>query len=294
MKNLKRIIVISLIGLFILIAGIVFITTQASDTTLEFKVIDKVSKGWVWDCTITFKNPIAAQNRIIRSYYQTNKGAGILKFTNLQPGTWTMELSAPHYAPVTREITIQGGQNILKDPIEMTGLEIQGLEKFFLFPKYDQENNQINIELRPAKKNDLDKWEAIVNHPTLDILMGCRIHIQIKDGVFVKKPTSQGADRGEQLFNGKLEWQWDASAENIYRYSAILQGTKIKNHISPYRVYDFIILVPIPGKITNPELNNIMNEALSLDEDDVPAFLSQHEEKLTYYIDVSWNVPALQ
>ena len=66
MKRRKLIIA----SLIVIVLGAVALALYAAitpfNTTLEFQVIDVVSKNWVWDATIKL------QNRTIRSFYQSD------------------------------------------------------------------------------------------------------------------------------------------------------------------------------------------------------------------------------
>ena len=50
---------------------------------------------------------------------------------------------------------------------------------------------------------------VILNHPCMDLWIGCRVSVQVKDGVPVREETPSGSSRGKELFRGEVPWKWD-------------------------------------------------------------------------------------
>ncbi len=260
----------------------VFISMNPRDTTLEFQVRDTVSKGWVWDSTITL------QNRTIRGYYQTDRGLIKYRFTHLQPGEYQMKISAPSYETVSIPVNLKKGGNILEKPIDMLAYEIPGLQKFIIFEKY--EGTDIVLEIRPVGIDG----KAILNHPCMDLQVAAMVSVQTKNGLPVQEETEQGSQRGEILFQGKIDWIWDALPETYFRYSSRIPGSKIKVNSDPYLVIDYLILIPDPRKITEIELDDILNQTSQFEElEDLQTFLQTNaKDRFQYYFFTSWNVPG--
>ena len=183
-----------ILSITIIIGLVILFTTIKFDTTLEFQVIDAVSKNWVWDLTVTF------QDRYIRGYYQSNKDPKIFTFTDITPGDWTLELEAPHYEPITVPVHINSEKNRIKEPVEMVGYEIPGLSEIFVFKEW--KDGELILNPRPIDAQGL----GIGTHPCLDMWFGLRISVQVKGGIFVQEPVEKGSERGEELFRGKCEW----------------------------------------------------------------------------------------
>ena len=194
---------------------VVYVATNPVDTTLEFVVRDAVSENWVWDATFRL------QGRVIRSHFQSDQGPSPQIFTRLLPGEAMLEIDAPSYATQTIPVALRRGENRLADPIDLVGLEIADLERWVVVEERVGEG--IALQLRPVS----DAGPAVVNHPTLDLWIGARISVQIQDGVPVQEATEAGAERGEELYRGVLQWEWDATPETVFRYSSSIPVSRI-------------------------------------------------------------------
>jgi hypothetical protein len=249
-------------------------------TTLEFRIQDRVSKGWVWNAAMTL------QNRTIRGFFQKDGGLRDYRFTHLKPGDWMLEVTAPSYEPVNIPVTLKSDQNSIEDPIQMTGLEIPGLSHFIVFEEFV--GKDILCELRPVGIDG----EAVLNHPCLDLWIGAKISVQISNGAPVQTETSkESSARGTELFSGKIEWEWNTLPETVFRYIARIDGSTIQDHAAPFRVIDYLIVVPNPKKINPEKLDNIVSEAWhEKDIKRLTTYLDGYSELFTYYIYTSWNV----
>jgi hypothetical protein len=224
---------------------------SCSDTTLLFQVQDSVSGGWVWDVTAHL------QGRSLTSYYQTDAGPIAQKLSHLKPGPAPLSLSAPGYQPVTVPLTLRGGKNRLQAPIAMVGREIPGLAGFSIFET--AENGDFGLQLRPLDA----AGKAIINHPCIDLWVGCVVSEQVSGGVPVRAEGFAGAARGETLFRGIVPWTWDAKPESLFRYVARISSADMAAAASLYRVIDYLIVVPDPLKITRAEVQTILAGAWS-------------------------------
>ena len=279
MKKKAVLIPVSIVVILGVIALGVYLSTTQFDTTLEFQFQDAVSKNWVWDSTIKF------QNRLIRGFFQSDAGPIVYRFTRLEPGEVQLEISAPSYEPVSIPVTLKKGQNKLEEPIELVGYEIPELDHFIIFE--EASGGDIVLEIRPVGTDG----RAVLNHPCMDMWIGCRVSTQMKAGLYVHSPTDEGSVRGEELFQGRIEWEWDPYPETSFRYSARIPGVRIKNTQAPFWVIDYLIILPDPRKISKAELDKLMKEAWNItDPDELTAFLDSRADKLKFFIDTSWNV----
>jgi len=280
---MKKIIWFSfIIGFFILMALVVYLRMVSFETTLYFQVRDAASGAWVWDFTA------GLQNRALRGYYQSDQGLTEYHFTKLKPGDWEMSVTAPSYEAQKVAVHLKRGKNVIPEPVDMRGYEIRDLQRFYVFT--DIEGRDIVVELRPV--NSLGK--AILNHPCLDIWIGCRVSVQMKDGVYVSEPTEEGSTYGEELYRGNIPWEWDPSPSTTFRYRARIRASDIMEHKAPYRVIDYLIIVPDPRIIDSTGIHEIINSKVdSLDFEKLNLFLDRYKDRLKYYTYHTWNVPKI-
>jgi hypothetical protein len=251
--------------------------------TLEFTVRDAVSRRWVWGAVMR------AQERTIVGFFQTDAGLKTYRFTRLSPGPTTLTIDAPGYRPVAVPLSLHRGVNRRGEPIDMVGLGIPDLSKIFVFEKL--EGRDIVAQLRPVSGSG----GAIINHPAMDLWVGCRVSVQVKGGAPVIEETEEGSVHGRELFRGQIPWTWDPAPETQFRYSARIPGTGIADDPSNYRVIDYLIVQPDPLKITHAELADLMTRIYAItDPEAMIAALDAEKSRLRYFVDVSWNVRARQ
>ncbi|MGQ9615884.1 MAG: carboxypeptidase-like regulatory domain-containing protein [Spirochaetota bacterium] len=250
------------------------------ETTLEFMVRDAVSKAWVWDASFRL------QGRIIKAYYQSDRGPVPFVFSGLKPGKAELKISAPGYVPVTIPVELKRGKNRVDEPIDLVGYEIPGLSRFIIFEK--REGNDFLLEIRPVSR----EGNAVMNHPCLDLWIGVRITVQMKDGLPVSVPVERGSTRGDELYRGKIDWTFDPLPETIFRYSSRIYGSLIKPSGYPYWVIDYLIVVPDPRKVNPHEVQKIMEKAFALPPETIDKYLEPYSKLgvLTPYYFTSWNV----
>jgi hypothetical protein len=282
MKNRSTFAIVCSVAVFLLGALAVFLVVWLStDTTFEFRVQDAVSKKWVWDLTAQL------QGREIRAFYQSDAAPSLLRLSHLKPGRATIALAAPAYKPASISLVLRRGANFLKAPVDMIGLEIPNLSRFVLFESLD--GSDIVTQIRPVGTDG----KVILNHPCMNLWIGCQVYVQTKRGVPVLEDTESGSERGEELFRGPIPWQWDSAPETVFRYSARIPGVEIKDHPSLYRVIDYLIVVPDPNKIGRKELEALMSRLFELSD---PATLTKALDavkgRLRYFMNTSWNVKA--
>jgi hypothetical protein len=280
MKWKKALVPLAIVIVLAIVAVAVYLVMNPVDTTLEFEVRDAVSKAWVYDASLRL------EGRLIRSYFQSDQGVEPQRFTHLKPGRAALELSAPAYQPVTRELTLKRGANRLPEPIDLVGLEIPELKSFIMFE--DLVGSDVHVEIRPVS----NAGPAVLNHPCLDLWIGARMTVQQKNGLPVQEETEAGSVRGEELFRGRIDWKFDPYPETVFRYSAVIPGAKIKPSKAPYRVVDYLVVLPHPLAIGKQELDGIMAKAMELKPEAVEEYLRPFEEqgKIRVEVFTSWNV----
>ena len=282
---LKRRVLIPMLAIVavLAVAAAVYAATNPPDTTYEFSVRDAVSGNWVWDATFRL------QGRVIRSHLQSDRGPRPQVFTRLEPGAATLDISAPSYVARTVAVTLKRGANRLAEPIELVGYQLPDLSGWVIFEQ--REGNDLVQELRPVSS----AGPAVVNHPALDLWIGARISVQVIDGTPAREETEAGAARGEELYRGKLQWQWDAAPETVFRYRASIPGAEIKANADPYWVIDYLIVVPDPTATESGEIDRIMEQIWNLPPEAIAAHLEPYENAgtLTSYRFTSWNVTGV-
>jgi hypothetical protein len=275
-KTLIPLIVAAVIAV---IAVAVFLSHASFDNTVSFTVRDAVSKQWVWNATISM------QDRLIKSYYQSDRGPITYTFTHLEKGESELSVSAPSYEDVTIPVEVGRGENTLEEPIELQGYEIPDLDHFIIFE--EQAGNDIVLELHPVGTDG----HAVVNHPCVNLWIGCMVSEQVKDGAYIQEPMKTGSERGKTLFQGKLDWEFDASPETVFRYTARIPGKAIQQSKAPYLAIDYIIIVPDSRKISYDEVDQLMSEAVQASKpQQILQKLEGEEDRFDYYFITNWNV----
>ncbi|MBN1698608.1 MAG: hypothetical protein JW881_13925 [Spirochaetales bacterium] len=263
------------------LAVILFIVSSSRDTRLRFTVIDDVSGGWVWDAMVRIKD------RYLVLYYQSDNGPLEQVFTGLEPGEAVLTVSAPAYRSREIPVTLNKGDNGLDGPVRMIGYEIPGLSEIFV--RTEIKDGTLFLNPRPIDA----EGRGIGEHPCLPMWFGLRISVQVKNGIPVVEPVESGSGRGEELFRGTLEAEWDMHPDTYYRYSLQVPASAIKKHNAPYRVYDYIIVFPIPGKMTKEELDAEMEPVMRLDKlESIKNILDGMGDRVDYFISASWNQTA--
>jgi hypothetical protein len=229
------------------------------------------------------------QGRTIVGYYQSDAAPLTYRFTRLTPGKAMLEIAADSYGPLSLPLTLKRGANRLQKPIDMVGLGIPDLTKFYIFES--REAGDIVAEIRPVNSTGT----AVLNHPCMDLWIGCRISVQMRNGVPAREEAETGSSRGSELFRGRIPWKWDPAPETQFRYSARIPGAQIKDDPSAYRVIDYLIVVPNPLAISSAELEKLLARVYAMnDPAAVAAALDAESNRLRYFIDTSWNVKARQ
>ncbi len=222
----------------------------------------------------------------MRSFYQSDRGPVPLTFTNLTPGSSVIEISAPGYIPVSVPVELGRGSNTLSEPIELRGYEIPNLAQFVVVDRRTEPG--IDQEFRPVARDG----RAIRNHPGLDTWIMARVAVQLTDGIPARQPTEVGSTRGEELFRGELEWEFDDSPERLFRYTSRIPGSEIRPNRDPLWVVDYLIVSADPRNAESGDVEEIMETVLSLPLEAVESYLSGYVERgvLRAHAFTSWNI----
>ena len=243
-----------------------FVSAAPFETTLEFRIRDRVSTGAVWNATATL------QDRFLRSWYAGD--GDTLVFSRLNPGEATLEVSAPDYRSVSVPVTLRRGRNRIDEPIDLTGLRIPGLSHFMV--SEDASGSDLYATLWPLSS----EGPAVVNHPALELWIGARISAQ-----------RDGAIRGETLFAGEIEWSWNSSRKALARYRARIPLEQIEAGGATLFVIDYLVIVPDPLVIERDEVAAIVTAAWTDREPaSLPAYLSRYADRFDFYLHTSWNL----
>ena len=281
MKWKKALVPLAIVIVLAIVAVVVYLAMNPVDTTLEFVVRDAVSKAWVYDASFRL------EGRLIRSHFQSDQGPEPQRFTHLKPGRATLQIEAPSYQPVSRELTLKRGANRLEEPIELVGLELPELKSFIMFE--DLAGSDVQVEIRPVSK----AGPAVLNHPCLDLWIGARMTVQLKNGLPVQEETEEGSTRGEELFRGRLRVEVRPLPGNRLPLQRAHPG---RRRSSPARLptgsWTTWWCCRSPLAIGKQELEAIMEKAWNLKPEEVEAYLRPYQEqgKLRVEVFTSWNV----
>jgi hypothetical protein len=115
------------------------------------------------------------------------------RITNLEPGTYTLNVSAPDYESVAREVTVERGGN--RVDIVMKGTEISGLDHIIVFSESVEQG--IKLEIRFVN----GEGKGIEHFPRLPLSMGAKLYEQ--------HGTKENPRRGRLIYSGPVELYWD-------------------------------------------------------------------------------------
>ena len=236
------------------------------ETTLEFRIRDRVSGGPVWDATVTI------QDRFLRTYYAGARDP--LVFTQLAPGPAVLEVAAPDYRPIEVPIELRRGRNRIDEPIDLVGLQIPGLSHFMVTE--DVSGAELHATIWPISR----QGPAVVNHPALDLWIGARISAQLPGGI-----------RGESLFAGEIEWSWDPDPGVLARYRARIPLEEAGEDGAAPLVIDYLVIVPDPLAIERDEVASIVTTAWTeIEPASLQAYLAQYADRFDFSLHTSWDL----
>lgn len=264
-----------IIGGIILAVFITFgIVSLSSETTFEFVLEDSVSGSWVYNSTVRL------QGRVVRGFKKRS-----FLFHRLEPGTYKLEISAPYYKPVTREVIINNGRNRLAEPISLTGTEIKGIKTFYVVEKI--KNDKLSLEYRFAGEDGT----AVANHPCLDVRLLCVFYEQLKGEISSTERNEYQKYRGNILFKGPVTWQWDTMPVTTYRYFSEIPLNEFEKTEKAQVVGEYLLLIPDPEKISKGELDKIVREIEATEgREALVNYLEQLDANLDYYFTVNLNL----
>jgi hypothetical protein len=269
----------SILPLAIVVAAVLGLA-GCGGTTLEFTLTDAVSGSWVWNATVR------CQDHSMRLFFQSDHGPVSQRFTGLSPGACELVVEAAGYQMARLPIRLQRGANRLASPVRMIGIDLPGFDYWLIAES--AEGRDVIGELRPVATDGT----TVINHPCLDLWIGARISVQVRNGTPTQEKTEQGASRGEELFRGSVPWQWNDSPEKTFRYSLRIPGSRIKASSAPYRVIDYLVVVPYATRITRPEVESLMAGLHWEDPDGMVRTLTAEQGRMRWQFVTSWNVKA--
>ena len=128
-------------------------------------------------------------------------GKSTIKFTStsyslteIPPGSYTLEASAPNYHDFTESIQVKKGKNVVN--IAMKGREIPDLKGILVFTEPKGKGLEIEIRLTDSKR------VAIINPPALPFTL--------KGALFVREGAEEGDyEKGKKIFEGTIDLSWD-------------------------------------------------------------------------------------
>jgi hypothetical protein len=284
MKTRPRIILLATLGALLVVAASAALALWLSaDTTLQFTVRDAVSGRWVWMASMR------VQDRARIGFYQSDAGLHPYRFTHLTPGATDLVIEAAGYQEVSIPLKLHRGANTLSAPISMTGLGIPDLAGFYVFENID--GGDIVGELRPVD----GAGATILNHPGMDLWVGCRVSVQMKNGGPAAEEMDRGAARGRMLFQGEIPWAWNPALEAQFRYRVRIPAARMERDRSRYRVIDYLIVEPDPRGISRAELGALMERLYAIsDPARLTAALDAERGRLAWFLHTSWNVKSGQ
>jgi hypothetical protein len=198
----------------------------------------------------------------------------------LKKGKSTLEVSAPNYKSTSIEVDLKRGENVLDDPVELTGVEIPDLYGFYAFENEAEE--EYLITLRPITKDNY----AIQLHPAIPLWVGVRV----KDWKNKLPTTLEQFDKQPVLYEGHLEWEWDAYPETQFRYIASLPFSLLKDTGGDSYAIEYLVVVPNLKVIDSDEFNTITARLETVTDEEIGSYLDSIHEKIFYYSDISYDV----
>ena len=155
MRDRSRMLAIVATALVVAAALVItLVVTLGRDTTLDVRIRDAVSGRWVWGAEMRIQG--AETGRVLSIRF----GAQGLPLHSPPPRPRdTRGGGRPATGRGASPVPLRRGANSLPEPIDMVGLGIPDLGRFFVFEKLD--GADIVAQLRPVSVNG----GAIINHP---------------------------------------------------------------------------------------------------------------------------------
>lgn len=139
-----------------------------------------------------YKARIAVGGRSTIRYVDKN-----FRITGLDPGVYTLKVSAPGYEPMKKEIIVKRGAT--RVDMLMRGSEIPGLDDILVFTD-SIESRGIQLEIRFVNRRGV----GIKHFPKLPMTMDARLYARLG--------TGEEYSRGRLIYSGPAELYWDPEA----------------------------------------------------------------------------------
>ncbi|MBE0477699.1 carboxypeptidase regulatory-like domain-containing protein [Candidatus Aerophobetes bacterium] len=152
--------------------------------TVEGRVVDKLSQGWVWGVQITVGGKTTSRY-VSETYY----------LDEIKPGSYTLVAIAPNYYQFKKDVILKEGTNVVDISIE--GREIPGLEGIEVFTSTIDEGIELEIVFLDSE------WEIIKRYPCLPLRL---------EGTLFLDVGRVRSEKGRKVFEGPIELFWDTDA----------------------------------------------------------------------------------
>jgi hypothetical protein len=153
------------------------------------------------------------------------------QITHLTPGIHTLNVSAPGYESVAKEVVVKRGTT--RVDIRMRGIEISGLDHILVFADSIRDRG-IQLELRFVNKEGV----GIKHFPRLPMRMDATL--------YARRGTQKDYTRGRVIYSGPVDLYWDAEASLGKNKGIIARGrlTALPEIDGRYGVLDVILHIP--------------------------------------------------
>lgn len=153
------------------------------------------------------------------------------EITNLEPGKYTLTISAPSYESVAIDVTV--GRGVSRVDVTMKGTEIPGLDHIIVLVD-SIEGQGIQLEIRFVNKEGI----GIDHFPRLPMTMDAKLYSRIG--------TEEKYRRGRLIYSGSVDLYWDSKAY-LGKNKGIIPKEKLK--VDPktdgrYGVLDMVLRCP--------------------------------------------------
>ena len=182
LKKFYTYITISVAAAILMALGI-FVVGENRKATIFGTVTDALSDDPVYKAKIS----VGGRSTI---RYKDKK----FRISNLDPGTYTLNVNAPAYESVERKITVGRGGN--RVDIVMRGTEISGLDHIIVFAE-SVKGRGIQLEIRFVNR----EGKGIEHFPRLPLTMDAMLYEQ--------HGTEKNPLPGKLIYSGPVELYWD-------------------------------------------------------------------------------------
>jgi hypothetical protein len=229
------------------------IALQSWKASLSVRVIDSLNGTSLPDARVELFPAVEDEDAESRSadvgtarepdaVARTDSG-GEVSFGDLEPGAYLLRAEAAHYVSATQRVDLRRGRNRLPQPLRLTGLEIPELHRFTVTERLAPRG--FVLELQALREDG----SPITSHPTVPMLVAARVskmkHTADRDGdgngdgAETREPT-----RGEVVYAGFLDWEWNDSPGVTHRYEAQLPFRRVGLRTASTVMAEYLLIMP--------------------------------------------------